>query len=447
VDGIDQLPSYAATDLQHRPPDLHNGGNTLYWTDMDNATSYKIIYFDIGNEVRYGHGALTQYSYYLVDTVAPGVETYVDNGGAVTGYTITLTDSAYNTPYDWIANGQPEGFAYIGKNRDERMLAWRGKTVWASALSEPTNWFREGDAFAFTLLGNEDTAVKGVSALFDYTLIHSATATFVYSGASASTITLTKVVPVGCASHNSITYAGQDTYWWSNYGPTSGSRIMQGADVSVNTKDVNAIQSLVFNDTNTAAWNKIASETDIVNNRIYYAVPKAAASTNNQCVVYNYETKSFVRYDGFDFIGSCVWNNEVYIASTDGSIYKMNSGNTDNGTAITASYTTGHLDMGSYPMTKRMLWVDILADRRDGSYTFDFDYAVDMGQIEGTAQTCTQTTTDTQTVGTTSSTATEHRCYTTAIGNTFQLIFTTSATTPLKLVAWRPEIRARGVRQ
>lgn len=447
VDGIDQLPSFASSLSQLEQSLLYAAGNTVTWTNIANASGYKIIYYDIGAETRWGHGALTQYSYYLVDSVGAGVTSYTDNGGAVAGYTVTLTDSAYNTPSDWNVNGQPEGFAYVGKNREERMLAWRGNTVWASALSEPTNWFREGDAYAFTLLGNEDTAVTGISGLFDYTLIHSKTATFVYSGASANDITLTKVIPVGCSSHNSITYAGADTFWWSNYGPVNGSRVIQGADIAVNVKDVRAIQSLVFEGTNTSAWTKICGETDIVNSRIYWAVPKVAATTNNQTIVLDYSVKGFTRYEGFDFIASCVWNNDVYIASSDGSIYKMNSGNTDNGTAITAHYYTGHMDMGSYPMTKRMVWVDVLADRRDGNYSFDFDYVVDMGQIEGTAQTCTHTTTDAQTVETTSSTATEHRCYTTAMGNTFQLQFSTSAVTPLKLVAWRPEIRARGLRQ
>ena len=342
---------------------------------------------------------------------------------------------------------QPEGCALVGKSRDERLWAWRGKTVWSSSLSEPTNWMREDDAYVFTVIGGEDTNVTGCGGLFDYTFLFSRTATFVYSGVSPVTINLSKVIPVGCASHGSIVFAGTDLWWWSNYGPTSGARILQGADIAVNTGDSSKIQNLVYQSTNTSAWTKIAGEVDIVNNRVFWAVPQVAASTNNQTIVFNYEVKGFTRYTGFDFVGSCVSSNTVYLASSSGKILQMNSGETDNGTAITATYTTGDMDLGSYPMVKRMLWVDVLADRRGGNYSFDFQYWADMGQEISTAQTCTQTTTNGDTITTTSSTATEHRIYCEGIANTFRLIFTTSATTPLKLVAWRPEIRARGVRQ
>ena len=421
--------------------------NTLSWVNNGEFTSYKIIFVGNADPVRPGTSTNVAAGDWVIATVGAAATSYTDTGGPVTAFTAVGSSTAYNTPADWETNGYPEGMAYVGKNRDERLFAWRKNAIWASSLSEPTNWYREDDAFAFTVIGSDDTNIKGIAGLFDYSMIMSKTACFLYTGASPTTIALSKVIPVGCASHNSITYAGQDAWWWSNYGPTNGSRIIQGADVALNTSLTNQIQSLIFQGTNTSRWDKIAGATDIVNNRIYWGVPKAAATTNNQSVVLNFEVSGFVRYDGFDWVGSAVYNNDVYIAGSAGIIYKMNTGNTDNGTPITASYTTGHMDLGSYPMVKRMLWVDVLADRRGGDYSFDFQYSADMGQQVSTAQTCTQTTTNGDTITTTSSTATEHRLYCEGIANTFQLIFTTSATTPLKLVAWRPEIRARGVRQ
>ena len=424
--------------------------NTLSWVNNNEFTAWKVIIkprsFGIAR-AGMTTPTLDNTKYYTVATLGAAFTSFNDLGGQVVQYTPVSTSEAYNTPNDWNTGGQPDGIAYVGKNRDERLFAWRNNTIWACSLSESTNWFREDDAFAFTLIGGEDTIIKGIAGLFDYTMIFSASACFLYSGASPTTITLGKVLAVGCASHSSITYVGTDVWWWSQYGPTSAARVLTGADVAVNTGETNAIQNLIFQSTNTSAWSKIAGVTDIVNNRIYWAVPKAAASTNNQCVVFNYEVKGFTRYDGFDFVGAVVYQNGVYVASSDGNLYLMNSGNTDNGTAITASYTTGDMDMGSYPMVKRMLWVDVLADRTGGDYSFGFQYSADMGQQVSDVQTCTQTTTNGDTITTTSSTATEHRIYCEGIANTFRLIFTTSATTPLKLVAWRPEIRARGVRQ
>jgi len=419
---------------------------SLSWANNGEYTAYKIILSGIVSGVP-PYQFLDSGSI-LVSTVGAAATSFNDTLIATTpGHTSLTTSTAYNTPNDWNTNGQPEGCALVGKNRDERLWAWRKNTVWSSSLSEPTNWMREDDAYVFQVIGGEDTNVTACGGLFDYTFLFSRTATFVYTGVAPTTINLSKVVPVGCASHNSICFAGTDIWWWSNYGPTSGTRVLQGADIAVNTGYANNIQSLIYSGTNTSAWTKIAGEADIVNNKVFWGVPQVGDSTNNQTVVFNYEVKGFTRYEGFDFIGSCVSSNTVYIASSDGKIYQMNSGNTDNGTAITASYTTGDMDMGSYPMVKRMLWVDVLADRRPGNYSFDFQYSADMGQELSTAQTATQTTTNGDTIETTSSTATEHRFYTEGIGNTFKLIFTTSATTPLKLVAWRPEIRARGVRR
>ena len=421
--------------------------NYLSWVNNGEFTAFKVIFVGAGNPTRSGTSTNTSAGDWVVATLGASATSYSDIGGPVTAYTPLTVSEAYNTPNDWNTAGQPEGCALVGKSRDERLWAWRGKTVWSSSLSEPTNWMREDDAYVFTVIGGEDTNVTGCGGLFDYTFLFSRTATFVYSGVSPVTINLSKVIPVGCASHGSIVFAGTDLWWWSNYGPTSGARILQGADIAVNTGDSAKIQNLVYQSTNTSAWTKIAGEVDIVNNRVFWAVPQVAASTNNQTIVFNYEVKGFTRYTGFDFVGSCVSSNTVYLASSSGKILQMNSGETDNGTAITATYTTGDMDLGSYPMVKRMLWVDVLADRRGGNYSFDFQYWADMGQEISTAQTCTQTTTNGDTITTTSSTATEHRIYCEGIGNTFRLIFSTSATTPLKLVAWRPEIRARGVRQ
>lgn len=421
--------------------------NSLAWVNNGEFTAFKVILYGMGDPVRPGTVTGVAAGVWLIATLNASAQSYDDIGGPVEAYTALPTSTAYNTPADWNTNGQPSGCALVGKNRDERMWFWRKNTVWSSSLSEPTNLMREDDAYVFQVIGAEDTNVTACGGLFDYTFLFSNTSTFIYTGVAPTTINLNKVLPVGCASHNSITFAGTDIWWWSNYGPVSGSRVIQGADIAVNTTFANKIQNLIFTGTNTAAWTKIASAVDIISNRLFWAVPKAAATTNNQTVVFNFAVNGFSRYDGFDFIGSCVSSNVIYIASTDGHIYQMGSGDTDNGTPITASYTTGDMDMGSYPMVKRMLWVDILADRRGGAYSFGFQYSADMGQQLSDVQTCTETTTNGDTVYTTSSTATEHRCYCEGIANTFKLIFTTSATTPLKLVAWRPEIRARGVRQ
>jgi hypothetical protein len=420
--------------------------NSLTWVNNGEFTAFKIYRWTVtlsgGQYYVYANAAQP------IATLGAAASSYQDQTSTVPTVTTALgTSTAYNTPADWESSGPPKGMAYVGKNRDERLFAWRGNTIWACGLSECTNWFREDDAFVFTVIGAEDTQIRGIAGLFDYTMIFSRNSCFLYQGASPTTIRLDKVVSMGCLSHNSITYSDVTAWWWSQYGPTSADRILSGADVSMSSSVGDRIQPLIQSITDSARWPFVCGTTDVTNNRVYWGVSKTGSSVNDETIVLQSDVSGFTRYEGFSWVGACSHNNDVYIGSSDGKIYKMNTGDTDNGTPITATYTTGWMDMGSYSMNKRMAWVDVIVDRRPGNYTFSFNYSVDFGQVTGTAQTATQTTTNGQTIETTSSTATEHRFYTDAIGNCFQLVFSTSSSTPLRLVAWRPEIRARGVRQ
>ena len=360
---------------------------------------------------------------------------------------VPTTNTAYLTPNDWNLNGHPSGFIVIARGRDERMLAWRGNTVWASGLADPFNWLTPNDAFIFTIAAGKDNRINAIGTLFDYTLIFTRTDGFLYSGASAGTISLEKAVPIGCSSHNSIVTVGDDLYFWSQYGPTTMQRVISGADIKNTTSFNNKIQPLAFA-TAQDQWGKICAYTLPRSNRVVYWIPCAGSTSNNYGLVYQYDVGGWTSYDAWTPVSTVVSaTGEVYAGFSDGYVYEIHSGYTDAGTAITATYETGHLDLNNWEPRKRIPWVDVLADRTAGNYQFSVSWNFDMGRQSWGPVQCTANTTDGNQVVYTSATTTQHRVYSSGIGNTIQLVFTAdSVGQNVKIVGYGTEVRPLGKR-
>jgi len=424
------------------------------WVPVPGASRHRIYCCKpAGGDQSRVNGFIAQGAWGLVGEVDGTTAVYQDsdpnfilNASNLPIYVPTV-NTAYLTPNDWNLNGQPYGMIPIARGRDERMLAWRGDTIWASGLADPFNWLTPNDAFIWTVQGGRDNRISGIGNLFDYTLVFTRTDAFLYSGASAGTISLEKVVPTGCASHNSIVPAGDDLYFWSQYGPTSMQRIVSGADIKNTTNFNDKIQPLFFA-TAQGQWDKICAYTMPIGNRVVYWVPGAGQTSNTVGYVYQYDIGAWTSYDTWTPVSVVVAaTGEVYAGFSDGKVYQLHTGYTDNNSAITAVYTTGNMDLNNWEPRKRIPWVDVVADRTSGNYQFSVEWNFDMGRQSAGPVQCTANTTDGNQVTYTSSTTTQHRVFTTGIGNTIQLVFTAdSVGQNVKIIGYGTEARPLGKR-
>lgn len=417
--------------------------NTVSWTPIDGCSSQRVYCATINTS-----------AFRLVAEVSPSANSFRDD---TTGFLDLITGvnqyapqatTAYNTPNDWNTVGPPKGFAIVAAGTDERLFAWRGNTVWASSLRDGLDWFSQNDAFAFLVTGGEDNNVTGVASLSDFILVFSRTNTFVYTGASASTISLQKILKIGCVVHTSIAYVRGDIFFWSEYGPTSFRRIDSGADIEPSLNFNRRIQPVIYEDTNVGQWSNITAHADVKNSRIVWSLAGSGSSTHNKAIVYQYDCDGFTSYDSWT-VAYAVANSDFSINAVNVSnnkIATLNSTNADDGAAINATYYTGHYDMQSYARKKRVPYVDVIANREDGSYNVSVTWSFDFGYYTSTAIDLTETTTEGNTVETTSSTTTQHRVYLDGHGNTFQLLFSSNNTSGAEILGWRPAAILKGQR-
>lgn len=432
---------------------------TLAWSPVADASGYEIY-------VRYDNTAAAATrlsglspapptgSWVRIAQVDSQTTSYVDNGASVSGSPVycNTVNNAFNTPNDWNVNGPPKGAIVIAKGQDERMLAWRGSDIWCSTLSDGLNWLVNGDAFSFPVTGGTNTQIKAAAALYDYFILWTTTDSYVYSGASGATIQLEKIIPVGCAAHNSVVRVGPDIYLWSQYGPTTFQRILSGADIQAASRFNENIYPIIRDQISRTQWGRIHGYNDIANNRVVWCVPGSGSSVNTIAIVYQYDAGGFTKYDNWAFTHAYALPDTFAIYgikdnTTTSSVFQLATTNQDNGTNITATYKTGFFDWRTWAPRKRLVWCDVLASRADGNYSFSLSWNYDYGRVVSSAISCTQTTTDGSTIQTTSSDVTHHRIYTTGIGNAVQLVFTASGGNEVvKLIGWRPDAREKGLR-
>ena len=409
--------------------------NQLSWTGIAGALSYNVY--------RYSAGI-----YYLIGNTTAA--SFQDTGLALGTQVPPISNGAYNTPNDWNLNGQPEGFAVLARGRNQHLIAWRKNTVWAAAYGTTIDWFKVNDAFAFQVLGGDDNSVKCVVTLYDFTVFFSPTNAFVYTGSSSTDLTQNKILHTGCNSPYSIVPVGDDIYIWSQFGPTTLSRILQGADVQTTSMGVK-INPLIYSQSNMANWRLIAGWHDLMNQRVCWAYPSLLATTNDSVIVWSYTitqpdaTKGgWTKFSGWSVVNAVVSpsNQSVYAVFPSGSLVNLHNGTTDGGTPINWSYKSAWYDLRTW-LKKRMQWLDLIMDSAY-SYTVNLSTAWDFNRT-GMSQnhTVTNTTTDGYSYETTGD-YNEHRVYTQGDGKHFQFVFTGS--TPCRIVAWRPEARIKGIR-
>lgn len=433
--------------------------NRITWTPVLGANGgYRIYKFD---SVSGTYKALT------VGTASFTTATTFDDTG-VAFYSPTLnppsSNTAYNTPADWNANGYPEGVAAIAVGKDQRLLAWRGYTVWVSAANNCLDWLTTGadGAFTFPVYGGINNSIKAVGTLYDLTCIFTPTNAFFYSGTSANDFTLSRIQGTGCVSPKSIHQVENDLFLWSQYGPTSLQRILQGADVAA-TNISEKIRPLVNDDTRRDYWWQISAFNDPQTRRSIWLYPSSTSAGaannmfNDSALVFNYNANGWTKYTNFYFSdGNLASDGTVYYAGNPSPFAGVTSVMSEGG--YTDYYVSGNRDIvGTWVsawydlrtwVRKRMPWLDVIADSTVPAYSFTVGLTWDYGRNNTTSShTLTKTTTDGRTLLQTYSLGNMHRIYTLGQGQAFRFIIgCTSNTQSPGLYGFRPEARERGVR-
>lgn len=417
--------------------------NTLSWVPVNGAIAYRIYRYNTASN-----------AFFKIAEVSGLASAYTDAGDTEDVFTPPPTVSlAYNTPKDWEDNGAPEGFAVISRGLDQRLLAWRKDFFWVSALNNALDWFNV-DGSPVQITGALQNEIKAVVTLFDFTVFFTPTNAFFYAGSFPSTFRMNKMVGIGCRSPKSIVTLGDDVFLWSQFGPTSLSRIDIGADIKSTPMSVK-VAPIVYG-TNMSRWDLICAYLDIKNQRIVWAYPSSSTGVvNDECLVFQYTIRNpdgsigaWTKYREWPVVEALhSAHQDVHAIFSDGTIADLSTGNTDNGTPIAATYESAFFNLDTY-RNKRLVWVDLLMDARVGDYAMACTVTGDYGQInESQTHTITQSTTDGLSISTVGSFLNRHRLYTRGDSRAYQLTFsTTDSPNPPQIVGFRFEARFKGMR-
>jgi hypothetical protein len=366
-------------------------------------------------------------------------------------------NTSYNTPADWETNGYPQGFFVLSRGKAQRLMAWRGSSVWCCALNNPLDWYTPGDAFSFNVQGGMDNNVTGVATLLDYTVVFSRTNSYVYTGSTSSDFSLAKIQATGCPAHYATTNVGDEVFVWGQHGPTTLKRVITGADIEAVSLSVK-VSDYVFQQSNKEYWGTIKSWHDINNQRVLWAYPSTNSTIADTVLAFNYNTQGWTRFSNWSVksvfldpvtqeVSGVDWLSGK---NTDGTIVYFHKGYDDAGIPISDYYSTIYYDMRTFTK-KRMPFIDIIMDA-ERSYNVSMTVKYDWG-LKSYSETHTLTydgttaTTDGGIEAETSDQANLHRVFTLGDRRTFNLTFVDNSNTiPARILGWRADCRVRGTR-
>lgn len=327
------------------------------------------------------------------------------------------------------------------------MIATSGSWAYLSALGDCLDWETGSNAFNLSIRGGTDNVVKVSVGLYDYTILLSDTNAYIYTGSTYNDFQQTKILNVGCSSPHSVVASGDELYFWSDLGPNSLSRVQYGQDLQTNEPMHLPVQKTVHTLSNKAKWSKIVAWKDVRNLRIGWAYPNLTGTSNSKALIRGTVEKGWSRHSMPAIVNAVADQvRDVYVACENGKIFKLYSGDTDAGTAITGSYTTGWYDSQSN-LTRYIDTLNVIMDKTIGDYSMTVDVFWDFSTTASSTHTLTQTSTDGVAVADGTPTANFHTCYVAGMGRYFQIKFSvTSTTTRPRILGWREEMYAKGRR-
>jgi len=318
-----------------------------------------------------------------MDTVQAGSKLYTANGadvmkdwsGAVWATTANGTKGYFPEYYDkrlWVVDET---------NADT--VNFSGQYAAAGSLLGD---FADASAGTVTFEPGSGAVVKGMKSFKNKLYVFLDRAIYRLSPASAANTFTVELVTrsVGCVSHRSIVQVGEDLFFAAYDGVHSLGEVANYTEVR--TTNLSARMQKVFDNLSGANKAKLAAGYYNFKYHLFYS---QYGTANDSCIVYD------TRYKGWqDWTNIAGNDSSVYIDSNDdrhfyfgnpsnGEVYKMYSGDTDNGGVITSNWYSKSYD-DKYPDTVK-LYFDTTATFYALSGTVNFYVIFNDNEISGTS--------------------------------------------------------------
>lgn len=133
----------------------------------------------------------------------------------------------------------------------------------------------------------------------------------------------------------------------------------------------------------------ICSGHDRARSHVWFAVSYGSGqTTNNRIIVYNYQRKAFSIYQGITANALCTYldsNGKEWLATGDyaGLVLKQDTGSNDNGIGMTATATTGFMDLGN-PQLYKLFEQFAVEGTSDGASVVNFSVNINRGDLSYT---------------------------------------------------------------
>lgn len=331
--------------------------------------------------------------YYIVNPTTNDFQLAVTLGGAPIQYTtagsgtFSYTQTGVDqTPSSWIAF-PPIGFIVLNQLTAQRMWAWNSKTVFYSAIYEPWDYVAANNAGFIDISPGDGDSVVAVAGTYGYAAVMTQKRTILYQGTGPADLGVSHVLTVGCASPDGVVVVGDDTMFLSPYGPTTLQRTQYGTITGaqlVNQMIGFPVAPLMHDTASQDGWGKCVAYHDINARRVIWWLPEG--DVPNQGFVYQYDVKSWTRFNGWSI--NCVTRttgNQLIAGGISGQLMILNQGGDDNGVSIGAYYITAWFDKGEPERNMTCpfmeIWVRVSGVKLTLTAIWDYGDAVDSHDI------------------------------------------------------------------
>jgi hypothetical protein len=167
---------------------------------------------------------------------------------------------------------------------------------------------------------------------------------------------------IGCVSHRSIDSVDNDCYFLSRNGYYS---LGYQANYTATAPRTNELSARIHPIVETIVPANLGNTCAIFDSYTYYSsVSTGGTTTNNTTVTYDTRYKAWSRWSNVNanaftvFIDSSNVKHLYYASDDEARVYEIDSSYSDNGTAVSASWTSKALNFGDFSLTKQILYID-----------------------------------------------------------------------------------------
>lgn len=263
---------------------------------------------------------------FLVDTIANGVTTYVDN--------IADTDLGRILDYD---NDKPPVFSYI-KTHKNGLFGVEAANPNRLRFSKRFNYSSWPELFFIDIDSNDGDVISGIYPFFDQLVIFKRKSIYILSGDDETNFAVQRAntdFRIGCVAFRSIALLNNTLAFLSERGPFvfDGLRVVYIGDKIENIFNKNsANQTIAFN------WNQqgiscaSAYKRDF-KNWYFLAIPTGASNSNNLILVYDFVINAWQIFNGIFANSLAVFEENkvpfLYSGDYNGFLWRQDDTNSD----------------------------------------------------------------------------------------------------------------------